>query len=300
VRPAAARQWRCEEAAVKRPDWVIATPQRVRLADYDPNDTGDVSQEQAQRELSALLPRIAELQDLLYGAGKHAALIVLQGLDTAGKDGTIKHVTTPLNPLGCRVASFKAPSEEERSHDYLWRIHQQVPPRGIMTIFNRSHYEDVLVARVRHLAPAAAWRGRYHEINQFERMLARNDVLMMKFYLHISNDEQQKRLRAREDDPDKAWKLSVGDWEDRAYWDDYQAAYADALGRCGTSWAPWRIVPANHKWYRNYVVARRIVELLSVHERGWRKELEARGGAELARLAAYRASGGQNGGPSSR
>ncbi len=287
--------WRWEEERVAHPDWVISTPQRVRLADYDPTDTGGLSPEQAQRELDTLLPRMGELQDLLYGAGKHAVLIVLQGLDTAGKDGTIKHVTTALNPLGHRVASFKAPSEEELRHDYLWRVHQQIPPRGILAMFNRSHYEDVLVARVHELVPAAAWQGRYQEINQFERMLARNGVVLLKFYLHISKDEQRKRLRAREEDPDKAWKLSVADWQDRAYWDAYQAAYEDALGRCGTRWAPWHIVPADHKWYRNYVVARRIVEDLSAYERDWRKALEARGKAELARLAAYRASGGANG-----
>ncbi len=271
-------------------DWMIASPRRVRLADYDPSDTGGVSSDDAQRELGTLLPRLAEQQELLYGAGQQSVLIVLQGLDTSGKNGTIKHVTTPLNPLGCRVASFTAPSEEERNHDFLWRIHQQVPPRGIITIFNRSHYEDVLVARVHQLASAAAWRGRYHEINQFERMLTRNGVLVLKFFLHISQGEQQKRLLAREDDPAKAWKLSVADWQDRAYWEAYQAAYEDALGRCGTRWAPWHIVPADHKWYRNYVVARRIVEHLADYERLWRKELEARGSAELAKLAAYRAA----------
>jgi PPK2 family polyphosphate:nucleotide phosphotransferase len=275
---------------------VIAMPQRVRLADYDPSDTGDLSHEAAQQELNTLLPRLAEQQDLLYGAGEQSVLIVLQGLDTAGKDGTIKHVTAPLNPLGCRVASFKAPSDEERSHDYLWRVHQQVPPRGIMTIFNRSHYEDVLAARVHQLVPAAAWRGRYQEINDFERMLARNGVIVLKFFLHISQDEQRQRLLAREDDPEKAWKLSVADWQDRAYWDAYQAAYEDVLSRCGTKWAPWHVVPANHKWYRNYVVARQIVEHLAKYERVWRKELEARGRAELAELATFRASGKGNNG----
>lgn len=272
-------------------DWRIAAPRRVRLADYDPRATGGLSAEQTQQELATLLPRLAELQDLLYGAGQQSVLIVLQGLDTSGKDGTIKHVMTALNPLGCRVASFKAPTEDERSHDFLWRIHQQVPPRGILTIFNRSHYEDVLVARVHQLAPTAVWRGRYHEINQFERLLARNGTVVLKFFLHISKGEQQKRLLAREDDPTKAWKLSVADWQDRAYWEAYQAAYEDALGRCGTTWAPWEIVPADHKWYRNYVVARRIVERLAKHERLWRKELTARGSAELAELAAYRAAG---------
>jgi PPK2 family polyphosphate:nucleotide phosphotransferase len=270
-------------------DWMISTPQPVRLADYDPGNTGDLRQDQAQAELGTLLARLAEQQELLFGAAKQSVLIVLQGLDTAGKDGTIKHVTTPLNPLGCRVASFKAPTEEERSHDFLWRIHQQVPARGIVTIFNRSHYEDVLVARVHQLVPSSEWKARYDEINQFERMLARNGTLVLKFFLHISKGEQRKRLLAREEDPDKAWKLSVADWQDRAYWDAYQEAYEDALGRCGTKWAPWYIVPADHKWYRNYLVARHIVEHLAHQEHLWRTELEMRGRAILTELEAFRA-----------
>jgi PPK2 family polyphosphate:nucleotide phosphotransferase len=215
-------------------------------------------------------------------------LIVLQGLDTAGKDGTIKHVTTSLNPQGCRVASFKEPTEEELSHDFLWRIHKQVPALGIITIFNRSHYEDVLVARVHQLVTPSLWKGRYDEINQFEHLLTRHGTLVLKFFLHISKDEQQKRLLAREEDPAKSWKLSVADWQDHAEWNSYQSAYEDALGRCGSKWAPWYIVPANHKWYRNYVVAKRIVEQLAGYEHVWRAELEARGRAELARLAAFR------------
>ena len=285
------------EDTVMHADWIISSPQRVSLADFDPNDTGEVNQDQAQIELSTLLTRLAELQDLLYGAAKQSVLIVLQGLDTAGKDGTIKHVTTSLNPLGCRVASFKAPTEEELSHDFLWRIHQQVPPHGIVTIFNRSHYEDVLAARIRRLVPSAEWRGRYDEINQFERLLVRHSTLVLKFFLHISKGEQRKRLLAREDDPAKAWKLSVADWQDHANWDAYQTAYEDALGRCSTKWAPWYIVPANHKWYRNYVVARHIVERLTQHEQLWRTELEARGRAEVAELTAYRAAGLRDNGP---
>jgi PPK2 family polyphosphate:nucleotide phosphotransferase len=287
-------------ARLVRMDWVIAAPRRITLADYDPGDTGGLGQEQAHEELGTLLPRLAELQDLLYGAGKQSVLIVLQGLDTAGKDGTIKHVTTSLNPVGCRVASFKVPTEEERAHDFLWRIHQQVPARGMVAIFNRSHYEDVLVARVHQLVPPSEWQGRFDEINAFERMLVRNGTILLKFFLHISKAEQHKRLLAREADPDKAWKLSVDDWRERGYWDAYQEAYEDALGRCGTKWAPWNVVPANHKWYRNYVVARRIVEQLAKHEHLWRKELEARGRtelAELAELAAFRAAGSPDGQP---
>ena len=271
--------------------WTLSSPQRVRLADYDPGDTGDLNQDQAQAALAPLLTRLADQQNLLYGAQKQSVLIVLQGLDTAGKDGVIKHVTTPLNPLGCRVASFKAPSEEELSHDFLWRIHQQTPARGIITIFNRSQYEDVLVARVHQLVPPAEWNGRYTEINQFERMLVRNGTLVLKFFLHISKGEQRKRLLAREDDRGKAWKLSVADWQDHACWEAYQAAYEDALGRCSAKWAPWYIVPSDHKWYRNYVVAQRIVERLAHHERLWRAELETRGRREVAKLEAFRAVG---------
>jgi PPK2 family polyphosphate:nucleotide phosphotransferase len=271
-------------------DWKIAAPRRITLADYDPGDTGGLTQEDAQSELGALLPRLAVLQDLLYGAGQQSVLIVLQGLDTAGKDSTIKHVTAPLNPLGCRVASFKEPSQEERSHDFLWRIHQQAPVRGMITIFNRSHYEDVLVARVHQIVSPAEWKGRYDEINQFERMLVRNGTIILKFFLHLSKAEQRKRLLAREADLDKAWKLSVADWQDRAFWEAYQKAYEDALGRCGTKWAPWDIVPADHKWYRNYVIAQHIVERLTTHEPRWRRELAARGRAELSALAAFRES----------
>ena len=272
-----------------RADWTISSPQKVNLADYDPGYTGDLSQEKAHSELGTLLPRLAELQELLYGAAKQSVLIVLQGLDTAGKDGTIKHVTASLNPQGCHVASFKEPTEEELSHDFLWRVHRQVPAHGIITIFNRSHYEDVLVARVHQLVPPSLWKGRYDEINQFEHLLARHGTMVLKFFLHISKDEQRKRLLAREEDPAKAWKLAVADWQDHARWDAYQSAYEDALGRCGTRRAPWYIVPANHKWYRNYVVAKRVVEQLAGYEHRWRTELEARGQAELARLAAFRA-----------
>jgi PPK2 family polyphosphate:nucleotide phosphotransferase len=207
-------------------------------------------------------------------------------MDTAGKDGTIRHVMSPINPAGCDVAAFKAPTEEERRHDFLWRVHMRTPERGMMAIFNRSHYEDVLVARVHNLAPPEEWRHRYREINDFERMLARNGTILIKFFLHISEAEQRKRLLAREDDPDKAWKLAVADWKERAYWDAYVAAYEDALSKCSTDWAPWHIVPANHKWYRNHMVAQTIVERLAEHEGNWKAGLVERGRQELAALRA--------------
>ncbi|HEV7125855.1 MAG TPA: PPK2 family polyphosphate kinase [Ktedonobacterales bacterium] len=262
----------------------IAAPRHVSLAKYDPSDTEGLTKDEGDARLTELHQRLTDLQALLYGAGRQSVLIVLQGLDTAGKDGTIKHVMAQLNPIGCRVASFKAPTEEELRHDFLWRVHQQTPAHGMMAIFNRSHYEDVLVARVQQLVAPDEWRARYAEINDFERMLARSGTMLLKFFLHISKDEQRKRLLAREQDPAKAWKLSVEDWKDRQHWDAYLAAYEDALGRCGTEWAPWHIVPANHKWYRNYVVARTIVEQLATREHAWKDELEARGKVALATL----------------
>jgi PPK2 family polyphosphate:nucleotide phosphotransferase len=234
-----------------RKDWMIASPGPIALADSAPGDTGGKSQEQVQGQLGGLHNRLAELQELLYGAGKQSVLIVLQGPDTSGKDGTIKHVMTPLKPLGCQVASFKAPSAVERRHDFLWRVRQQVPATGMIAIFNRSHYEDGLVARVHELVSPEEWKGRYEEINQFERMFARNGTLILKFFLHLSHGEQEKRLRAREPNPEKSWKLSVDDWRERTYWDAYRLAYEDALGRCGTRWAPCVVYRAG----RPYVVS---------------------------------------------
>lgn len=220
------------------------------------------------------------------------ALISVFGLledkpDTSGKDSTIKHVMSGINPSGCQVWNFKAPTDEERSHDFLWRVHRRVPSAGMIGIFNRSHYEEGLIARVHHLVPEPVWKKRYQQINHFEQMLSENGVLIFKFFLHISKDEQEKRLRAREDDPAKAWKLAVADWQERAYWDDYVGAYEEALGKCSTSWAPWHIVPANKKWYRNYVVARTLIEGLEPHARAWEKALMERGERALGELWAF-------------
>ncbi len=262
----------------------LTAPGHVRLADYDPGDTGHVGKEEAERQLPILAQRLSDLQELLYAAGRQSVLIVLQGVDTAGKDGTLRHVATALNPAGCTVAAFKEPTEEELGHDFLWRIHRQAPARGMIAFFNRSHYEDVLVARIHKLVPEQEWKQRYDEINDFERLLARNGTLILKFFLHISKEEQRERLLAREREPDKAWKLAAADWQERAYWDDYKAAYEDALGRCAAEWAPWHVVPSNHKWYRNYVVARTVVERLERHEASWKEELVERGKRELEAL----------------
>ena len=266
--------------------YIIDTPQTIDLADYDPDDTGGVKHKEAPAMLTKLEARLALQQELLYAAGQHSVLIVLQGLDSAGKDGTVGHVITAVNPSGCQVWGFKVPTAEEASHDFLWRIHQRTPARGIMAIFNRSHYEDVLVTRVHNLVPKEVWEARFEQINHFEHLLTHSNTIILKFFLHISKDEQEQRLLAREDDVDKSWKLSVGDWKERAFWPDYQKAYADAIGQCGTKWAPWHIIPANKKWYRNLLVAQAIVETLEPYEKKWNEALQERGKEELAALKA--------------
>ena len=270
----------------------IAAPASIDLRDYDPDDTGGMSREEAEARLPRLEKRLQRLQELLYAAGRQSVLVVLQGLDTSGKDGTVKHVMSSLNPTGCQVWNFKVPSAEELSHDFLWRVHQRTPARGVLAIFNRSHYEDVLVARVHKLVPHDVWRERYAQINAFERLLAQNDTIVLKFFLHITKDEQERRLLAREQDADKAWKLSVADWQERAFWPAYQEAYQDALGTCAADWAPWFVVPANHKWYRNDFVAHTLVQELERHEGEWLRELEQRGKQELAALRAVHAEEG--------
>lgn len=263
---------------------VDSQPKDVSLSDYPTDKLEHLDRKAIETESAELETRLAHQQDLLYGAATQSVLIVLQGMDTSGKDGTIKHVMSAINPTGCHVWSFKAPSAEELAHDFLWRIHQRTPPRGMMAIFNRSHYEDVLVARVHNLVPRKVWQERYDAINAFEQMLTNSGVILLKFFLHISKDEQKRRLLEREQDPDKAWKLSVGDWQERAFWDDFVAAYEDALARCGTPWAPWYIVPADTKWFRNYVVAHTIVEQLKPYERVWEQALDELGKERLREL----------------
>ncbi|HET8906300.1 MAG TPA: PPK2 family polyphosphate kinase [Ktedonobacterales bacterium] len=261
-------------------------PRSLSLKDYPPEKPDHLMREKVQTETKMLEARLAHQQELLFGAGSHSVLIVLQGMDTAGKDGTIKQVMSAINPTGCHVWSFKVPTADELAHDFLWRIHRRTPERGMMAIFNRSHYEDVLVPRVHKLAPRAVWQARYGEINAFEQMLTNSGVIVLKFFLHISKDEQKRRLLAREQEPNKSWKLAVGDWQERAFWSAYTAAYEDALARCGTSWAPWHIVPADAKWYRNYAVARTIVERLEPYERGWERTLVDVGKQRLHELEA--------------
>jgi PPK2 family polyphosphate:nucleotide phosphotransferase len=238
--------------------------EKVHLRDIDPNDTHLVpgGKKAAEKESQELPARLEELQELLYASRKQAILIVLQGMDTSGKDGTIRHVMNGFNPAGTRVASFRKPSQEELDHDYLWRVHHQVPAKGEIAVFNRSHYEDVLVVRVHNLVPKSVWKKRYDHITAFEQMLVDEGTVIRKFFLHISREEQRQRLQARVDDPTKRWKFQHGDIEERELWDDYQEAYEAALEKTSTDDAPWYIVPANHKWYRNHVVASVLVETL--------------------------------------
>ena len=199
---------------------------------------------------------------MLYAENKHKVLIVLQAMDTGGKDGVIRHVFDGVNPQGVRVAAFKQPTPTELAHDYLWRVHQQTPGKGEVVIFNRSHYEDVLVVRVHNLVPEAVWRRRYEQINAFEKLLAEEGTTILKFYLHIDLDEQKERLQARLDDPAKRWKFAKGDLDERQRWPQYMAAYEEMLSKTSTEWAPWYIIPANRKWYRNLVISQIIVETL--------------------------------------
>ncbi len=241
----------------------MAAGARVRLRDFDPDDTSLCrDKDEALETLERHVRRMAELQQILFAEAKHALLIILQAMDGGGKDGTIRHVMSGLNPQGCRVTGFRAPTPEERSHDFLWRVHRETPALGWIGIFNRSHYEDVLAARVRAIVPRPVWRGRYEHINRFERLLSDSGTTILKFFLHISKSEQKERLEKRLRDPRRAWKFDPVDWQDRKKWDDYMEAYEDVINRCGTPWAPWHIVPANRKWYRNLIVSDRIVDAL--------------------------------------
>lgn len=237
---------------------VRAKGEPVRLAQVDPKDRQALpfAKEDVKMAMQADIAEIDRLQDILYAQGKHALLVALQGMDASGKDGTIRKVFGPINPLGTSVTNFKKPTQVELAHDFLWRIHKAVPPARMIGIFNRSHYEDAVVVRVHRLMPADRIEARYRQIDAFERHLAENEVTILKFFLHISKETQKRRLEDRLNDPTKRWKLDPDDLRERAFWDDYMAAYELALARCSTECAPWFIVPADRKWYRNAVVAR--------------------------------------------
>jgi PPK2 family polyphosphate:nucleotide phosphotransferase len=261
---------------------------RIKLADFDPADDAGLKRTEAEKKTDKLIEELIELQELLYAARRQSLLIILQGRDTSGKDGVISHITGPLNSQSCSVASFKVPSEEELAHDFLWRIHKRTPQSGEIKIFNRSHYEDVLIVRVHNLVPRKIWRQRYKHINAFEQSLTDSSTIILKFYLHISKEEQEERLLAREKDATKSWKLSVGDWKEREYWDDYTAAYEAVLNKCSSRQAPWFIVPADKKWFRNLAVAEAIRDALAPFRTEWLDELEALGKKKKSEIEEYR------------
>jgi PPK2 family polyphosphate:nucleotide phosphotransferase len=251
----------------------------VALADQDPADTGNYDNPDAGRaELTEIAKRIADLQARLYAEEERSLLVVLQGIDAAGKDSSVKHVFSLTNPQGVRVYSFKEPSNEEAAHDFLWRYHQHTPGQGMIHVFNRSHYEDVLVVRVKELVPEERWRSRYDSINDFERMLAREGTTIVKFFLHISKDAQMDRFHERLEREDKHYKFSANDVRERRNWDAYQEAYEEALNHTSTEWAPWYMVPSDHKWYRNLVVAQTVLTVLEDMDPQWpepEEDLEA-------------------------
>lgn len=241
----------------------VRPTEALRLSDRDAHRPGALGEKDAIKgALSEEVEKLGHLQDRLIADKGHAVLVVLQGRDASGKDGTIKQVFDGCNPQGCRVTSFGVPSPLELSHDFLWRIHAVIPPRGYIGIFNRSHYEDVLAVRVRRLAARSVWSARFDQINAFEKMLSLNGVTILKFFLHISRAEQRERLIDRLDDPEENWKFRAGDLEDRRRWAAYTAAYRDALRKCSTPWAPWYVVPADSKTARNYLITRRLNETL--------------------------------------
>jgi PPK2 family polyphosphate:nucleotide phosphotransferase len=245
----------------------VSPHEKIRLKDFDPAETYgfEKGNEKGQRDeelMAKTTARLDELQYTLYAEGQRSVLIVLQGMDTAGKDGTIRHVMSGASPQSCKVTSFKIPSSHEQAHDFLWRIHEAVPEKGNIGIFNRSQYEDVLIVRVHKLVPKSVWSERYDEINRFEKYLTDNGTTVLKFFLHISKDEQKRRIEERIADPAKHWKLSPADLKEREFWDDYTEAYEDVVSKCSTKHSPWFIIPANHKWFRNLAVSKIMVETL--------------------------------------
>lgn len=240
---------------------------RLSLKDFDPDDTGDYKNNEqgkakAKAETAKLIARLDGLQERLYAGATRSLLIVLQGMDTSGKDGTIKSVMSGVNPQGCKVAAFKAPTKQELAHDFLWRVHREVPPKGYIGIFNRSHYEDVLITRVHGWVSDKVVKRRFNQIQEFEELLTESGTTVLKFFLHISKDEQKRRLEARIADPEKRWKWNSGDLEERKMWGEYLKVFEDVISATSTDKAAWYVVPANRKWYRNLIVADRVVDAL--------------------------------------
>jgi PPK2 family polyphosphate:nucleotide phosphotransferase len=258
--------------------------QHVDVAGVDTRSDGDIDQKAGKVELDALVKELGELQELLYAAGTDALLIVLQGMDTSGKDGTIRAVLSDMNVSGIHVWSFKVPTAEERAHDFLWRHHLHTPALSSVAVFNRSYYEAVLVEVVKGIVTPEVAVSRYPHINDFELLLDQSRILVAKFFLHISKEEQAERLLARQEEVEKWWKLSLGDWEERQRWDEYMAAYQAAINATATTWAPWYVIPSDRKWYRNLAVAQVLAETLRPHRDDWMAALRERGEKELAQL----------------
>ena len=261
---------------------------KVGLDELSAEPPKELTREKAEPRFEALGQELFELQEEMFAAKVNSVLVVLQGRDTAGKDGTIKHVAGCLNPRGVNVVSFGVPTAEEREHDFLWRVHRHAPRLGEFSIFNRSHYEDVLVVRVHQLVPKTLWKERYGHILDFEELLAEHGTIVLKYFLHITSEEQKKRLLEREQDPAKAWKLNSNDWKEREYWDEYTEAYEDAIAKTDSRHAPWTVVPADAKWYRNLVVAESIVAALRERRKDWEKTLAEMGRKARTELADYR------------
>jgi PPK2 family polyphosphate:nucleotide phosphotransferase len=246
-----------KSAAVK-----VRPGDKIRLSKIDPDETGGISKDEACARFVDLRGKIALLQEKLFAEHQRSLLILFQALDTGGKDGALKALCSGLNPAGLEVAMFKAPTQVELEHDFLWRAHKVTPSKGMIALWNRSHYEDVLVVRVHKLVPKKIWKARYEQINRFEEILTENGTTIVKFMLHISKDEQKKRLQARIDNPNKRWKFSPADLKDRALWRDYHEAYENAINCCATNCAPWYVVPANHKWARDFAIVEVVLRVL--------------------------------------
>lgn len=268
----------------------IESGKKVNLESINTKQDGGMTKEEGLAKLEKLGTRLGELQELLFAAGTHGILIVFQGMDTAGKDGAINRLLGFVNVQSARVSSFKVPTPKELSHDFLWRVHSETPGKGGVGIFNRSHYEDVLVVRVHQYVQDSVWKARYDHINAFEKLLVDSNILVAKFFLHISKEEQEQRLLDREKEVEKAWKLSAGDWKERQFWEDYQAAYQDALTKCSPDHAPWYVVPADRKWYRDLCIAEALVETLEPLADDWIDRLKAVGETAKTELSEFRAT----------
>jgi PPK2 family polyphosphate:nucleotide phosphotransferase len=269
----------------------IEGERQIALADFDSGADAGLQRKEAKQQTARLIAEVIELQQLLYAVRLQSVLVILQGRSTSGKDGTIRHVMGPLAPQSCTVAAFTPPTAAEHAHDFLWRVHAQTPPAGHITIFNRSHYEEVLVARVHQLVPEEVWRLRYAHINAFERLLVDSATILLKCYLHISKEEHKQRLLAREAKLHKSWKLTVADWQEREHWEAYTTAYEDVLNRCSTPHAPWFLVPADKKWFRDLAVAEALRDALCPFREQWLEQLETMGQDHRQAIEAYHRSG---------